>query len=69
MTGQTTDLTERVAAPATRTNLVIGLLVGSAFVMILNETIMSVALPTLIVDLGIVTCSTSARTPGQSSAQ
>jgi DHA2 family lincomycin resistance protein-like MFS transporter len=32
---------------------VIGLLVFSAFVMILNETIMSVALPVLIVDLDI----------------
>jgi DHA2 family lincomycin resistance protein-like MFS transporter len=52
MTGPTTRQPERVV-PATRTNLVIGLLVGSAFVMILNETIMSVALPTLIVDLAI----------------
>jgi DHA2 family lincomycin resistance protein-like MFS transporter len=34
-------------------NLAIGLLVASAFVMILNETIMSVALPALIVDLRI----------------
>ncbi|WP_371333494.1 MDR family MFS transporter [Pseudonocardia sp. Ae168_Ps1] len=33
--------------------LIISLLVGSAFVMILNETIMSVALPALITDLGI----------------
>ena len=33
--------------------LIISLLVGSAFVMILNETIMSVALPVLIVDLQI----------------
>lgn len=33
--------------------VVIGLLVFSAFVMILNETIMSVALPVLIVDLDI----------------
>ncbi|WP_300007577.1 DHA2 family efflux MFS transporter permease subunit [Pseudonocardia sp.] len=57
MTGPTTHIPER-AAPATRTNLVIGLLVGSAFVMILNETIMSVALPTLIVDLA-VTASTA----------
>ena len=32
---------------------VIGLLVMSAFVMILNETIMSVALPRLILDLGV----------------
>ncbi len=34
-------------------NVIIALLVGSAFVMILNETIMSVALPALIVDLDI----------------
>ncbi|OMC40324.1 MFS transporter [Mycobacterium sp. GA-1841] len=34
-------------------NVIIALLVGSAFVMILNETIMSVALPALIVDLHI----------------
>nr|WP_226379565.1 DHA2 family efflux MFS transporter permease subunit [Pseudonocardia sp. KRD291] len=33
--------------------MVIWLLVGSAFVMILNETIMSVALPALIVDLQV----------------
>ena len=33
--------------------MTIALLVGSAFVMILNETIMSVALPALIADLGI----------------
>ncbi|MEU6700665.1 MDR family MFS transporter [Pseudonocardia sp. NPDC046786] len=38
--------------------LIISLLVGSAFVMILNETIMSVALPVLIADLGI-TASTA----------
>jgi MFS transporter, DHA2 family, lincomycin resistance protein len=38
-----------VARPA----LVIALLVGSAFVMILNETIMSVALPALVADLRI----------------
>jgi MFS transporter, DHA2 family, lincomycin resistance protein len=40
-------------APPTDATLVIGLLVGSAFVMILNETIMSVALPALVVDLGV----------------
>lgn len=43
--------------PAT-TRLVIGLLVVSAFVMILNETIMSVALPRLMVDLDL-TASTA----------
>ena len=39
--------------PGEGASLVIALLVGSAFVMILNETIMSVALPALIADLGI----------------
>ncbi len=39
--------------PTTAPGVVIALLVGSAFVMILNETIMSVALPVLIVDLQI----------------
>ncbi len=46
---------QATAAPAARTasaSLVVWLLVGSAFVMILNETIMSVALPALVVDLG-----------------
>lgn len=38
---------------AVRPGLVIGLLVASAFVMILNETIMSVALPPLISELGV----------------
>ena len=38
---------------AARNRLVIGLLLVSAFVVILNETIMSVALPRLIVDLKI----------------
>ncbi|MFP5022831.1 MDR family MFS transporter [Pseudonocardia phyllosphaerae] len=42
--------TQRLPAGAP---LIIGLLVGSAFVMILNETIMSVALPALIVDLHV----------------
>ncbi|TMS53373.1 DHA2 family efflux MFS transporter permease subunit [Mycobacterium sp. DBP42] len=48
--------TREVAAPPraqASANVVIALLVGSAFVMILNETIMSVALPALIVDLDI----------------
>ena len=47
MTTQTPQRTEPSA------NVIIGLLVGSAFVMILNETIMSVALPVLITDLNI----------------
>ncbi|GAB2981116.1 MDR family MFS transporter [Frigoribacterium salinisoli] len=41
------------AALAARDRLVIGLLLVSAFVVILNETIMGVALPRLMADLGI----------------
>ncbi|TBN56814.1 DHA2 family efflux MFS transporter permease subunit [Glaciihabitans arcticus] len=41
------------AALAKRNNLVISLLLGSAFVVILNETIMNVALPRIMEDLGI----------------
>ena len=52
-----TDLLKRDRA-TTAPGVVIGLLVGSAFVMILNETIMSVALPVLISDLR-VTASTA----------
>ena len=44
---------EPAAAPPTNARLAISLLVGSAFVMILNETIMSVALPALVDDLDI----------------
>ena len=40
-------------APVTNARLAIGLLVSSAFVMILNETIMSVALPVLVGELGV----------------
>jgi DHA2 family lincomycin resistance protein-like MFS transporter len=51
MSGQATS--RAGTDPPVNANLAIGLLVGSAFVMILNETIMSVALPALIVDLRI----------------
>ncbi|MGQ0575439.1 MAG: MDR family MFS transporter [Pseudonocardia sp.] len=44
--------------PGVNASLVIWLLVGSAFVMILNETIVLVALPAIIADLG-VTVSTA----------
>ncbi|MFV8053255.1 DHA2 family efflux MFS transporter permease subunit [Mycobacterium sp. 48b] len=53
MTGPSTgEIATRPRAQSSA-NVIIGLLVGSAFVMILNETIMSVALPALIVDLDI----------------
>lgn len=48
MTVQTPD-----AAIAARNNLVIWVLLGSAFVVILNETIMNVALPRIMEDLRI----------------
>jgi len=44
--------------------LVIGLLVGAAFVVILNETIMSVALPSLMIDLRISTSTAQWLTTG-----
>jgi DHA2 family lincomycin resistance protein-like MFS transporter len=47
-----TDNPESTAITA-RNNLVIGLLLVSAFVVILNETIMSVAIPVLMADLRI----------------
>ena len=43
---------------------IIALLVGSAFVMILNETIMSVALPVLILDLNITAATAQWLTSG-----
>lgn len=55
----TTEATEPSALRTPSSpNVIIAILVGSAFVMILNETIMSVALPALIVDLSI-TASTA----------
>ena len=39
-------------APPTGTGLLVGVLVVATFVMVLNETIVSVALPTLATDLG-----------------
>ncbi|OUD87967.1 hypothetical protein BC477_08230 [Clavibacter michiganensis subsp. michiganensis] len=44
--------------------LVIGLLVVAAFVVILNETIMSVALPSLMADLDITTATAQWLTTG-----
>lgn len=52
------------AGEAPRTGLVIGLLVVSAFVMILNETIMSLAIPHLIVDLRVAATTAQWLTSG-----
>jgi DHA2 family lincomycin resistance protein-like MFS transporter len=54
------------AAPpgTTRAGVVIGVLVVSAFVMILNETILSVALKDLTVDLGVSTTTVQWLTSG-----
>lgn len=48
-----TTLTRDAAATAARDRTVIGLLIGSVFVVILNETLMGVAIPVLIESLGI----------------
>ncbi|MCF7548446.1 MDR family MFS transporter [Pseudonocardia sp. WMMC193] len=50
--------------PSVRTGPVIALLVASAFVVILNETIMGVALPALMVDLDITASSAQWLTTG-----
>ncbi|MBK4346109.1 MDR family MFS transporter [Lacisediminihabitans changchengi] len=52
-TGSPTDLIERDTSLDRRNRLVIGVLLISVFVMILNETIMGVALPQLMKDLDI----------------
>ncbi len=51
-------------APVVRPGLVIGLLVASAFVMILNETIMIVALPPLIGELDVAATTVQWLTSG-----
>ncbi|TWF78727.1 DHA2 family lincomycin resistance protein-like MFS transporter [Pseudonocardia hierapolitana] len=58
------ESTEPQTTPAAGASLVIWLLVGSAFVMILNETIMSVALPALIADLDITVSTAQWLTSG-----
>jgi DHA2 family lincomycin resistance protein-like MFS transporter len=58
------ESTEKQTTPAAGASLVIWLLVGSAFVMILNETIMSVALPALIADLDITVSTAQWLTSG-----
>ncbi|MEU6131552.1 MDR family MFS transporter [Saccharopolyspora sp. NPDC047091] len=55
--------TEREAAPP-RANVLLSVLVVSAFVMILNETILSVALRDLTVDLGVSTTTVQWLTSG-----
>ncbi len=67
---QTTEQTAPppAAPPATGStgshNLVIGLLLASAFVVILNETVMSVAIPELTRDLGVTTATAQWLTTG-----
>lgn len=67
MAGPTTEShDEKVGAgpPPSSASMVIWLLVGSAFVMILNETIMSVALPALMADLTIAASTAQWLTSG-----
>ena len=64
-----TETTQATATPeravgTTRSGRVIGLLVVSAFVMIFNETILSVALRDLTVDLGVTTATVQWLTSG-----
>lgn len=56
--------TTSATTPAVRTGPVIALLVASAFVVILNETIMSVALPILMEDLAITAATAQWLTTG-----
>ncbi|MHA6668329.1 MDR family MFS transporter [Homoserinimonas sp. A447] len=56
-TGAASTGAAEAARIASRNKLVIGLLLISAFVVILNETIMSVAVPVLMADLGIAASS------------
>jgi DHA2 family lincomycin resistance protein-like MFS transporter len=59
-TGSEGDPREHVS----RNRLVLGILIVSTFVVILNETIMSVALPTLMVDLNITAATAQWLTTG-----
>ncbi|MHC9293299.1 DHA2 family efflux MFS transporter permease subunit [Mycobacterium sp. LTG2003] len=63
-TGPSTGETVTLQRSQPSANVIIALLVGSAFVMILNETIMSVALPALIVDLDIAASTAQWLTSG-----
>ncbi|MBB4684161.1 MDR family MFS transporter [Amycolatopsis jiangsuensis] len=64
MTGVAAETPVRPVRPPTRAGLLIGVLVLSAFVMILNETILSVALRDLTVDLGVPTTTIQWLTSG-----
>ncbi len=64
MPGPAAGHTDAAGPQAASASLVIALLVGSAFVMILNETIMSVALPALIADLDITVSTAQWLTSG-----
>ncbi|WP_436410278.1 MDR family MFS transporter [Microbacterium thalli] len=61
---QSVPVNSAVVTPAIRTGPVIALLVASAFVVILNETIMGVALPRLMVDLNITAATAQWLTTG-----
>lgn len=63
-TGPSTGDAVTLQRPQPSANVIIAMLVGSAFVMILNETIMSVALPALIVDLDIAASTAQWLTSG-----
>ncbi|APU15495.1 MULTISPECIES: DHA2 family efflux MFS transporter permease subunit [Actinoalloteichus] len=62
--GAATADSDRDAPPPPRANVLIGVLVASAFVMILNETILSVALRDLGVDLDVSTTTAQWLTSG-----
>ncbi|GAA3524602.1 DHA2 family efflux MFS transporter permease subunit [Amycolatopsis ultiminotia] len=64
MTGFAAETPVRPQRAAARPGLLIGVLVLSAFVMILNETILSVALRDLTVDLGVPTTTIQWLTSG-----
>lgn len=63
-TASTTTARPERESPPPRANLLIAVLVVSAFVMILNETILSVALRALTVDLGVSTTTAQWLTSG-----
>ncbi|MBN9739642.1 MFS transporter [Amycolatopsis sp. A1MSW2902] len=64
MSGVSSPATEALERPAAKPGLLISVLVLSAFVMILNETILSVALRDLTVDLAVPTTTIQWLTSG-----